>query len=259
MSQFHAQQYERMLDLAVAVLESDEPESLRHLIAERLLEVFGCGTVIFARLDAPGRAGPSGRSDGWAPTSLGSSVQDLVQRRAEQRHPLFTYLAEGEQTPVSMYRLCDTWRNMQCYSEALRDFGTSQQLGIPLPADGNVLRAVSLGRKGSDFSARELEFAARIRPLIVSSDKHIRELLRLRASVPPPADPVASAVQIGLTPREQTVLGLLAEGLTAGGIGRRLAISPHTVNRYTEKIYRKLGTNNRVSTVVLARRTGLVP
>ncbi|MCC3769528.1 response regulator transcription factor [Streptomyces sp. UNOC14_S4] len=259
MSQFHAHEYERMLDLAVAILECDEPESLRHLIAERLLEAFGCGTVIFARLDAPRRIVRRGQADGWAPTSLGSSIEGLVQRRAEQQHPLLTYLAEGGQTPVTMYRLCDHWRNTQCYSEAHRDFGTTQQLGIPLPAEGDVLRAVSLGREGSDFSDRELDFAARVRPLIVSSDKHVRELLRLRASVPPPADPVASAVQIGLTPREQTVLGLLAEGLTAGGIGRRLAISPHTVNRYTEKIYRKMGTNNRVSTVVLARQAGLVP
>ncbi|MGW1073891.1 response regulator transcription factor [Streptomyces sp. NPDC002537] len=255
MSQFHAREYERLLDLSVAILECEDPESLRHVLAAHLLEAFGCGTVIFARLDAPGRMG---QADGWAPASLGSSLDDLVRRRARQQHPLIAYLAADERAPVTMYRLRDDWRNTQCFSEAHRDYGTTQQLGLPLPAEGRVLRAVSLGRKGSDFSEHELAFAARIQPLLVSADKHIRELRRLRASVPP-SDPAATAAQAGLTPREHTVLGLLAEGLTAGGIGRRLAISPHTVNRYTEKIYRKLGTNNRVSTVVLARQAGLVP
>ncbi len=64
--------------------------------------------------------------------------------------------------------------------------------------------------------------------------------------------------EVGLTPRELTVLGLLAEGLTSEAIGRRLTISPHTVNRHLEKVYRKLGTNNRVTTVSVAKRVGLV-
>ncbi|PHQ50399.1 hypothetical protein BLA24_21135 [Streptomyces cinnamoneus] len=74
-----------------------------------------------------------------------------------------------------------------------------------------------------------------------------------------PALPAGRLTGHGLTPRELTVLGLLAEGLTAEAIGRRLAISPHTVNRHLEKVYRKLGTNNRVRTVLLARQAGLVP
>ncbi|GAA0457187.1 response regulator transcription factor [Streptomyces stramineus] len=252
MSQLHTRDYERMLDLVVAVLENNDPESLGHLIAAHLLDAFGCSTVIFARMQVPRRLG---QAEGWAPESL-DGVDALVRRRVGQQHPLVGYLADGHRSPVSMNQLCDLWRHLECSSEARRDYGTNQQLGLPLPSDGGALRAVSLGRKGSDFSARELAFATRIQPLLISADSHVRELRRLRALSTGLVLPTEGH---GLTPREQTVLGLLAEGLTADVIGRRLTISPHTVNRHLEKIYRKLGTNNRVSTVSLARQAGLVP
>ncbi|MBT2383500.1 response regulator transcription factor [Streptomyces sp. ISL-11] len=258
MSHLRARDYERMLDLAVAVLESDDPDSLRQLIAAHLLETFGCTTVIQVRIDA--QRPTSGRADGWAPDSIGPSVETLVQRRRRQRHPLLDYLRVGGAEPVTMNQICDDWRNTECYSEARHDFGTTRQLGLPLPlptADGGI-RAISLGRKGRDFSARELAFAARIQPLLLSADNHAEELTRLRAPAAAGTG-LVTATEHGLTPREQTVLGLVAQGLTADVIGRRLTISPHTVNRHLEKIYRKLGTNNRVSTVVQARHAGLVP
>jgi len=62
----------------------------------------------------------------------------------------------------------------------------------------------------------------------------------------------------GLPPRESAVLGLLADNLTAAAIARNLAISISTVNTHLEHVYRKLGTNNRLTTVLLAREAGLV-
>jgi DNA-binding NarL/FixJ family response regulator len=67
------------------------------------------------------------------------------------------------------------------------------------------------------------------------------------------------AAEIGLTPRELTVLTLLAEGLTAGAASRRLSISPHTVTKHLENIYRKLDTHDRLATVMLARELELLP
>ncbi|GAA3064648.1 hypothetical protein GCM10020000_55330 [Streptomyces olivoverticillatus] len=243
-----------MLDLAVAVLEDKDPESLWHLIAAHLLGAFDCSTVIFAGLQA---SNPAGQAEGWAPESLGPAVDDIVRRRVLQQHPLVSYLTAGERSPVTMNRIADSWRNTACFSEARAEYGTTQQLGLPLPTGGNLMRAVSLGRKGADFSAHDLAFATRIQPLLVAMDNHIRELRRLHAAAARTSG-LLSVSDHGLTPREQTVLNLLSEGLTTAAIGHRLTISPHTVNRHLEKIYRKLGTNNRVATVTLAREAGLV-
>ena len=113
-----------------------------------------------------------------------------------------------------------------------------------------------MGRDGR-FSPQDVAFAARLQPLLIGAANHIQELRRLRTAAPDLT--TAHPSGHGLTPRELTVLGLLAEGLTASGIARRLSISPHTVNRHLEKIYRKLGTNNRLSTVLLAQQAGIVP
>jgi DNA-binding NarL/FixJ family response regulator len=44
-----------------------------------------------------------------------------------------------------------------------------------------------------------------------------------------------------LTPREREVLGLMAEGLSNGGVCRRLFLSPKTVETHVNSIFLKLG------------------
>lgn len=49
------------------------------------------------------------------------------------------------------------------------------------------------------------------------------------------------ALQPGLTPREREIAALLVEGLTSKLIGRRLGISPRTVDVYRARLMRKTG------------------
>lgn len=95
--------------------------------------------------------------------------------------------------------------------------------------------------------------ARRLQPLLVSVDRHLAALEQI-SDVMSPAQASASARQaaaLGITPRETTVIGLLAEGLTAAAIARRLAVSPHTVSKHQENVYRKLTTTDRLMTTVL--------
>jgi DNA-binding NarL/FixJ family response regulator len=62
-----------------------------------------------------------------------------------------------------------------------------------------------------------------------------------------------------LTPREQEVLDLLAEGLGIAGISRRLFISESTTKTHVSKIYDKLGAANRAQAIMAAMRLGLIP
>ncbi|MFC5720171.1 response regulator transcription factor [Streptomyces gamaensis] len=250
MAQLQIRDYERILDLVQAVLHEGDPDSAWHLTAERLHAAVGCVSVILARLPSDGLPGVA---DGWSPYWLGPDVGELIARRMEQGHPMVPYLLAGNTDPVRVTDLCDDWRQAPWYTEARDLCGTTQQIALPLPGGPPGHRALSFGRVG-DFHDRDVEFLRRVQPLLVTMDSHLRELSRLRAAVaaaPTPDDH-------GLTPRETTVLGLLAEGLTTQAIGRRLGISPHTVNRHLEKVYRKLGANNRVTAVALARRGGLV-
>jgi len=61
-----------------------------------------------------------------------------------------------------------------------------------------------------------------------------------------------------LTPREETILRLLTEGLTNAGIAERLHLSEGTIKNYVSEILSKLHANDRTHAVVLALKHGLI-
>jgi two-component system, NarL family, response regulator NreC len=71
-------------------------------------------------------------------------------------------------------------------------------------------------------------------------------------------DDINKATVDGLTPREQEVLAVLAEGLSNDEIAEKLAISRHTVARHRENLMRKLNLHSRSELVKYAIRKGLI-
>lgn len=56
-------------------------------------------------------------------------------------------------------------------------------------------------------------------------------------------------LKVTLTPREREIAALLVEGLTSKGVGRRLEISPRTVDVYRSRLMRKLGASTTAELV----------
>ena len=73
---------------------------------------------------------------------------------------------------------------------------------------------------------------------------------------PPEIDPVELLEP--LTPREEEVLALLADGLTNRAIARQLAISENTVKFHVQSLLGKLDAQSRTDAVVRATRLGLL-
>ena len=61
-----------------------------------------------------------------------------------------------------------------------------------------------------------------------------------------------------LTEREREVLGYTAEGYSSAEIGKKLFISPKTVDTYRSRIMEKLKLNHRSELVRFALNTGLL-
>jgi two-component system nitrate/nitrite response regulator NarL len=55
-----------------------------------------------------------------------------------------------------------------------------------------------------------------------------------------------------LTKREESVVHLVAEGLTNRGISQQLSLSEHTVRNYLFRIFNKVGTSNRLELALYA-------
>jgi two-component system nitrate/nitrite response regulator NarL len=61
-----------------------------------------------------------------------------------------------------------------------------------------------------------------------------------------------------LTEREQQILALIAEGLTAPAVAARLHLAPGTVKTHLGHLYEKLGVSDRAACVAEAMRRGLL-
>ncbi|GAA0723953.1 response regulator transcription factor [Dactylosporangium roseum] len=70
--------------------------------------------------------------------------------------------------------------------------------------------------------------------------------------------PDAPGTAVGLTRREREILTMLGNGLNARTIAQRLCLSQRTVAKHQERVYRKLGTSDRLTTVLRAQRLGLL-
>ena len=61
-----------------------------------------------------------------------------------------------------------------------------------------------------------------------------------------------------LTDREVEVLRLIARGRSNRAVAERLFISPKTVGRHVENLYRKIGVRSRAAAAVFAMEHGLL-
>jgi len=67
-----------------------------------------------------------------------------------------------------------------------------------------------------------------------------------------------TATRPSLSPREQEVLALVADGHSAPEIGKQLYLSPATVKGHLQSLYEKLGVSDRAAAVAEAMRRGLL-
>ncbi|MBD2043790.1 response regulator transcription factor [Microcoleus sp. FACHB-672] len=88
---------------------------------------------------------------------------------------------------------------------------------------------------------------------LASQIAEIKSLLTGRSGITQTPAPI----KIDLTPREQSVLDLVAQGLMNKEIARRLETSVRNVEKYVSRLFSKTGTNSRTELVRYALEHGL--
>jgi ATP/maltotriose-dependent transcriptional regulator MalT len=65
--------------------------------------------------------------------------------------------------------------------------------------------------------------------------------------------------ELGITPRELEILGLIALGLSNREIAERLFVSENTVKTHSSRLFDKLGARRRTQAVQLGKQARLIP
>ena len=164
------------------------------------------------------------------------------------QNPMLGRALAGERMPM---RFCDVAPDIErtdLWQEFLHGGAGDYMLLVSLDAgDGHAI-GVGLSRDGAEFSQRDVAVLALLRPAIVLA--HRIALARDRPTV---VDPEA-LVGLGLTPRQATVIGWVAEGATNQQVAAALHISLATVNKHLERSYRRLGVTTRGAAIARAVR-----
>ncbi|MGW6930754.1 response regulator transcription factor [Lentzea sp. NPDC054927] len=189
----------------------------------------------------------------WEPGVQPDRETGLWLQEHLDQHPLLCWFAvTADPAAQSIGRVPKSFidQRYEAWDDVVGHLDIEHQMAVPLALQGKAHRAFVIVADGSDFSDEDLQLARRLQALLVGLDRQAQALARWM--------PWRPSYEAGLTKRELAVLGLVAEGLTAHAIARRLLISPRTVQKHLEHVYAKLRTTDRVSAVLTAQALGLL-
>jgi DNA-binding NarL/FixJ family response regulator len=137
--------------------------------------------------------------------------------------------------------------------DRIQGYKSSVDAYLSKPFDPDELVAVVtniLGRRATlaEHSGNDASIAD-----LASQVAEIKSLLTHRTGIVTALSPV----HIDFTPREQSVLNLVAQGLMNKEIARRLETSVRNVEKYVSRLFSKTGTNSRTELVRYALENGL--
>jgi PAS domain S-box-containing protein len=161
-------------------------------------------------------------------------------------------LAEAERRLVQTGGFRDLELKLRTKSGALVDVSAAAET-VTLHGESSVLTVLQ------DITVRrrsESELAEAIGAALQDTDWLSRKVLdRLAVMRRPPAGEGASGGE--LTPREEEVLSMLAQGRSDAEIAATLSLTRNTVRNHVARVYGKIGAHNRSEAVIWARERGM--
>jgi DNA-binding CsgD family transcriptional regulator len=236
--------------LVDGLTELDDPEGFARLALPGLARLVGCDSLSFTVLGA--EAGQV--SVTRYPDDISSHGSVAAFAAYVHEHPLANYHREtGDARPVMISDFLGRqgFHRLNLYGEYFRWIPVEYQIAFGLPAAGPEIIGIALNRAESDFTEDERALLSVMRvPLMTALDR-ARQRQRAREGLAL-ATSGAVAGLADLTDGEMRVLRLAALGRTNSAIARALDVSPRTVAKHLEHIYRKLDVTSRTSAVFAA-------
>ncbi|HUC57011.1 MAG TPA: LuxR C-terminal-related transcriptional regulator, partial [Streptosporangiaceae bacterium] len=245
------------MQLVDCLADLDEPGKLPEIALPGMADLVGCDIVTYNEIPAiPSQSGyyldyPGGCIDTVSMSAFEAHLHE---------HPLLIHYREsgsGEPAKISDFLSQEQFHRLGLYSEFFRHIPVEYQMAFNLSdtADGS-LTAIALNRAGTDFSEDDRALLTAISAPLGNALRRVRDRHRAKAAL------MGAAGSDGLddlTEREVQVLELAARGRTNQAIARTCDVSPRTVAKHLEHIYRKLGVTSRAAAVYRTVAADLTP
>lgn len=206
-----------------------------------------CDQAAFSELDIPTRRELAYQEEGTPDSCFGPDPGPHAYWQWRHAHPLCLHVerCQGD-TPVlqlSDFLSARELRNLPLYTEYLRPITAYMVVALPT-APGRTRVFIFVREHARPFSEADRLTLELLRPHLHAV---YREAARRRQGPP-----------VRLTPRELDVMRAVAEGCGNEAVARRLVVSPHTVRKHLENVFRKLGVDSRTAAVarVFPERAG---
>ncbi|EFC79290.1 LuxR C-terminal-related transcriptional regulator [Parafrankia sp. EUN1f] len=254
-----------LLDMVRLLHGSEAGAELPSPVLSRMAGMIGCDSASYCRVDH--------RTQQLVATVVEPATTDLSESSdfaaVLGQHPAFVAHRQRRLRTASSVALTDladlrSLRNLPIYTDFYRPRETHDQL-LNIVAVGRhqgTLLVFNRSRRG--FSGRARELLDLASPLVCQAVAQRERLSRLTIALRDAQRHAAVADRAAgrlaaLTPREREVVDQLAEGIGDREIARVLGISPRTVHKHLEQIYRKLGLQSRTAVVAVVRGTISAP
>ncbi len=163
-------------------------------------------------------------------------------------HPLVNYYrvsGDGQPVRISDFLGREGFHRLGLYADFFRQFPVEHQLAVGLPSRPPQVIGIAFNRSSGDFRDADRDLLAVLRGPMTTALERARAREQARRALTGATDSKLA----DLTGRELRVLQLAALGRTNSAIARALDISPRTVAKHLEHIYRKLGVSSRAAAV----------
>lgn len=234
----------RAVGLADSLAELEDPADFSGIVLPSLAALVGCDVITYNEI---GPALGQTRYADYPAGALDPTTQPAFAAHVHE-HPLVNHYratGSGEPVMISDFLTQQRFHRLGLYAEFFRSIPVEHQVAISLPAPGQEVIGVAMSRARHDFCDEDRALLSVLRaPLMVALLR-----ARRRRQAGQVHDAVACSELAGLTEREVKILRLVADGRTNVSIAHALEVSPRTVAKHLEHIYRKFRVSSRAAAV----------
>jgi DNA-binding CsgD family transcriptional regulator len=233
---------DRAVRLVDELTEVTDPDDFARVALPALAELIGCDVLTYNEVGVEPHAV---YYEDWPAHALDERTRASFGAFAHQHPAISHYRRTRDDRPVliSDFTTRAQFHRLDLYNEFFRPIPVEHQLSVTLAVHGPTVVGIAFNRATHEFDETERAVLAVLRRPLLNA------LRRARVRT---AGAAAARERPALTAAERIVLDLVSEGLTNDAIARRLHVSPRTVAKHLEHVYRKVGVSSRAAAVARA-------